>query len=384
MLLKVYTKKVISIVVASSLIFGVGNAITSAAPKNDVKDTGRTEQNVQTGVISFDDITVPRYAQEILLTGTVIIDGPQLVVTIPGSKSIKVTEIGNKTWKYEATVDVTAIKGDKEIEISAYTIYKNGQHAGSIHTSAKTKNQKIHVPYVISTVAENTKWTSYNRSINQFTLSYNEVQNWSVGDPVITAKTEKVNGVESEVTVLGTTLEVPTAFQNFVFSQEDPIWEYDTNTQTYIANFNILITDSKGNITTKSVTKTGLVPGIINKFDVSLEDDFGTITNDHELKAPDAPVVQVTPVELKDLQVTIERQNRNQFKVKATYTIVYSDNSEEKVKDQLLEGGTIADPESQNQNSSSKVYEINKFKYNITVNYDASTKNYYVTAVLIN
>ena len=383
LMLKVYSKKVISTIVASSLVFGLGNAVASAAPKNDAKETGRTEQNVQTGVISVDDITVPRYAKEIQLTGTVIIDGPQIVVTIPGSKTIKITKVGDKTWKYEATVDISAIKGDKEFEISAHTIYQNGQHAGSIHTSAPKVIQKVHVPYVTSTVAEKTVWTDYDRSINQFILSYNEVQNWSVGDPVITAKTLAVNGFESEVTVLGTTLVVPTAIQDFAFSQEVPSWEFDTNTKTYSATFNILITDSKGHTTTESVTKTGLIPGQVNAVSHSLSDDFGTIAKTHEFTAPSAPAIQVVPVELRNLQLTLVPQNDNQFKVLATYTILYSDNSMSTVKDAVL-GGNIANPTSQNQNSSSRDYIIGGFVYNITVTYNSSTKTYHATAVLKN
>jgi hypothetical protein len=384
MMLKVYSKKVISTIVASSLIFGLGNAVASAAPKNDAKETGRTEQNVQTGVINVDKITVPRYAKEIQLTGTVVIDGPQLVVTIPGSETINVTKVGDKVWKYIATVDVSAIKGDKEFEISAHTIYQNGKNAGSIHTSAPTAIQKVHVPYVTSTVAEKAEWTDYDRSANQFNLSYNEVQNWSVGDPVITAKTLAVNGFESEVTILGTTLEVPTAIQDFTISQEVPTWEFDSNTKTYSAAFYILITDSKGHTTTESVTKTGLIPGQVNTVSHSLSDEFGSITKTHEFTAPELPVVQVVPVELSNLQLSLVAQNKNQFKVFATYTILYSDNSMTTVENALLEGGTISNPVTQNQNSTSKEYTIGGFVYNITVTYNSSTDTYHVTAVLKN
>lgn len=380
-MLKVYSKKVISTVVASSLVFGLGNAVMAAAPKVETKQTGRTEQNVQTGVISFDEITVPRFAKEIQLTGTVLIDGPQLVVTIPGAKNITVTKVGDTQWKYEATVDVSALKGDKEFAISAYTIYANGKNAGSIHTSAPTVSQKVHIPYVTSTVAEDTEWTSYNRSVNEFTLSYNEVQNWSVGDPVITAKTLAVNGVESEVTVLGKAIEVPTAIQDFKFSQEALTWEFDTNTKTYSATFNILVTDSKDRTTTESVTKTGLQPGQTNTVSHALSDGFGTIPKTHEFAVPAAPAVEVVPVELSNLKLTLQAQNSNQFKISATYTIVYSDHSTKTENDKVLEGN-IANPGTQNQNSSSKDYQIGGFVYNVTVTYNSAKKDYEATAVL--
>jgi hypothetical protein len=380
-MLKVYSKKVVSSIVASSLVFGLGTAVIHAAPKTDAKETGRTEQNVQTGVISFDDITVARYATEITLTGTVVIDGPQLVITIPGSKDTTVTKVGDKIWRYEAMIDVSTIKGDVDIEIAAHTIYANGKHAGSIHTSAPTASQKIHVPFVTTTVAENTVWTAYDRSTNEFTLSYDEVQNWSVGDPVVTAKTMDVIGSESTVTVLGTDLDVPIANQDFVFSTESPTWEFDG--ETYSVTFNISITDSRGHTSTKSVTKSGLAPGQVNTISHSVTDDFGEITKSQELTAPQVPVVEVVAVKLNDLQLSLDRQNKNQFKVLATYTILYSDGSTNNVTNETLEGN-IADPTSQNQNSSIKDYNIGGFTYTVTVTYHSGTKTYDASAVLKN
>jgi len=371
----------VSAIVAGSLVFGLG-AVVNAAPKDDGKQTGRTEQNVQTGVISFDDVSVPRYAKEIQLSGTVVIDGPQLVVDIPDATKTTVTKIADKKWKYEATVDVSAIKGDAEIKIAAYTIYANGKQAGSVHTSAPTASQKIHVPYVTSTVAENTEWATYDRSANQFTLAYDEVENWSVGDPVVTAKTMSVNGVDEEVTVLEKTLEVPIAIQDFVFSKSETTWEYDSNTGKYSATFDVLITDSKGNVTTELVTETGLTPGEVTAVSHSVTDDFGTITKTQEITVPFAPAVNVVAVELTELHLTLERQGSNQFKVYAEYTILYSDNNTKKVDKTLLEGGNIANPTSQNQNSSSKDYIIGGFTYTVTAHYDSGTNTYYATAVL--
>lgn len=386
-MLKVYSKKVISTIVASSLIFGLGNAVASAAPKNGAKETGRSEQNVQTGVISFDEVIVPRHANEIQLTGTVVIDGPQLKLEILGAEIKEVTKVGDKTWTYEATADVSAIKGDAEFEISAHTEYINGKNAGIIHTSARTVTQEVHVPYVTSTVAEKTEWTDYDRSRNKFTLSYNEVENWSVGDPVSTPMTLVVDGNESEVTVLGTNLEVPTANRDFKFEflpEKDKPWHFDSNTKTYSVTFNILITDSKGDVTTKSVTKDGLKPGETNTVSHSIYDSFGEITKTHELTAPAAPVVHVVPVELRDIQLTLVPQNKNQFKVQATYTILYSDDSTKTVKDEQLEGGNIADPATEKNNKSSKDYKISGFVYTISVTYDSDNGTYHTTAVLKN
>lgn len=59
---------------------------------------------------------------------------------------------------------------------------------------------------------------------------------------------------------------------------------------------------------------------------------------------------------------------------------MYSDHSEKKVKNKILEGGYIANPKSQNHNSSSSDYVNSGFVYNITVTYDSS--KYYVITVL--
>lgn len=380
-MLKVYSKKVVSAIVASSLVFGLGTAVIHAAPKTDAKETGRTEQNVQTGVISFHDVTVARGAKEITLTGTVVIDGPQLVLTIPGSTNTKVKKVGDKIWSYEATIDVTTMKGDTDIEIAAQTIYVNGKPAGSVHSSAPTKTQKIHVPFVTSTVADNIVWKAYDRSTNEFTLFYNEVQNWSVGDSVVSEKTMDVNGSELSVTVLGTDLDVPIANRDFEFSTETPTWEFDTINKTYSVRFNITITKSNGQTSTESVTKTGLAPGTVNTISYSVSDRFGEFTKSQEFTAPEVPVVKA--VELNDLQLSLEAQNQNQFKVLATYSVLYSDGSTINVSKEVLEGN-IANPTSKNQNSSSKDFNIGRFTYTVTVTYHSGTKTYDASAVLKN
>ena len=118
---KVFSRKVLSTAVAGSLLFGAGSAVVTATPKAESKQTELTVQKVQTGVITYNEVTVPRFAKEVKLSGTVVIDGPQLVVSIPGSKNITVTKVRNKLWTFEAVVDVSSIKGDAVYEISAYT-----------------------------------------------------------------------------------------------------------------------------------------------------------------------------------------------------------------------------------------------------------------------
>ena len=112
-------------------------------------------------------------------------------------------------------------------------------------------------------------------------------------------------------------------------------------------------------------------------------DRFGKITKSREFTAPEAPVVEVVAVKLNDLQLSLEAQNKNQFKVLATYTVVYSNGSTTNVTREVLEGN-IANPTSQNQNSSSKDFKIGGFTYTVTVTYHSDTKTYDASAVLKN
>ncbi|MCG7343414.1 hypothetical protein MHZ92_04680 [Sporosarcina sp. ACRSL] len=375
---KIFSRKLVSIVVAGLLLFSAGGAVVSAKSKEGKKQTNRTEQNHRTDVITYNEVTVPRYAKEVRLTGTVVIDGPQLVVSIPGSKNMTVTKVRDKVWTYEAVVDVSSIKGDAVYEISAYTVFVDKRNAGKVHSSARTVSQKIHVPFITSTVAENTKW-EYNRSINQFTLTYDIVENWSNGEKVNIAKSRSytVRGVDNYVAVPGTatTLSVPTANQDFTFSPE-ATWKYDATTKRYSATFNILITDSKGNVRKEAVTINGLMPGQVNEISYPLTDRYGTVTKKAYYTAPAAPV-DVVVDRLQNLTFTLVQQNKNQFKVAASYQLVHSDGRIE-AKIHYLDGN-FGNPASKSKNSSSRNWEVAGFVYKITVNYDAKNKIYYVT-----
>lgn len=371
-----FSRKVLSTVVASSLLLSVGGAAVYAAPKGDTKETGRTEQQVQSGVISNNDVTVERYQKEVRLTGTVVIDGPQLDFSISGveSEDIKITKIGDKTWMYEAVVDVQAFKGNTDFEISAKTIYPNGKNAGAVHTSAKTVTQTIHVPHVTSTVAKDTEWTAYNRSSNEFTLSYNEVENWSVGDPVETKKFLPVSGLDANVTVLDKTVDVPIAIQDFTFS---PVSTWVYNTTTNSVEFNVIIKNSKGDFKTESVTKTGLTPGEVNIVSHTETDDYGDITKTMEYAAP---VVDLVVDRLENLVFNYGRHNKNQFKVTATYQLGYSNgNTGTDIYTIEVKLGD-PNPESKSDNPSTRDWDIDGFIYKVTLHYDAVKDSYSFTS----
>lgn len=371
---KVFSRKVISTAVAGSLLFGAGSAVVTATPKAESKQTGLTVQNVQTGVITINEVTVPSNAREVQLTGTVAIDGPQLVVLIHGAKKTTVTNISDKVWTFEAVVDVSSIKADAVIDIAAYTVFTNGRNVGKIHTMAPAVSQKIHVPFIKSTVAENFKW-EYNQSNNQFKLSYDEIEDWSVGKDVVTAKSLFVNGKSTDLTLHGTKVKVPTANQDFTFSPE-ATWSFDASTQRYSATFTIFITDSKGAVRREVVTRTGLLPGQLHEIPHSVTDKFGTITKKASYTAPAAPVGVVVN-KLKNLVFTPVQQNKNQFKVEASYEIVYSDGTIE-AKKHYLEGN-FGNPKSKSKNPSTRNWQIGDFTYKITVHYNAKNKKYYVT-----
>ena len=372
---KVFSRKVLSTAIAGLLLFSAGGAVVSAAPKEGKKQTFRTEQNHRTDVITYNEVIVPRYAKEVRLTGTVVIDGPQLVVSIPGSKNMTVTNVRDRVWTYEAVVDVSAIKGDAVYEISAYTVFVDKRNAGKVHSSARTVSQKIHVPFITSTVAENTKW-AYNPSSNQFVLTYDKVENWSVGKPVVTTtQSLAVSGLNYNVKVHDTTLVIPTANVDFTFSP-DATWKFDATTKRYSATINILITDSKGNVRKEAVTINGLLPGQVNEISYPLTDRYGTITKKAYYTAPAAPV-DVVVDRLQNLSFTLVQQNKNQFKVAASYQLVHSDGRIE-AKIHYLEGN-FGNPASKSKNPSSRNWEVAGFVYKITVNYDSKSKIYYVT-----
>ncbi|MGN7386143.1 hypothetical protein [Sporosarcina sp. SAFN-015] len=372
---KVFSRKLVSIVVAGLLLFSASGAVVNAKSKEGKKQTFRTEQNDRKGGITYNEVIVPRYAKEVRLTGTVVIDGPELVVSIPGSKNITVTKVREKVWTYEAVVDVSSVRGDVEYEISAYTIDDNRKHTGKVHSSARTVSQKIHVPFITSTVAENTKWV-YNPSSNQFILTYDKVENWSVGKPVVTAaQSLAVSGLNYNVKVHDTTLVIPIANVDFTFSP-DATWKYDATTKRYSATVNILITDSKGNVRKEAVTINGLLPGQVNELSYPLTDRYGTITKKAYYTAPAAPV-NVVVDRLQNLSFTLVQQNKNQFKVAASYQLVHSNGTIE-AKVHYIDGN-FGNPTSKSKNPSSRNWEVAGFVYKITVNYDAKNKIYYVT-----
>lgn len=211
-----YFKRLGTLTLALALAFGVGTVADAKGPQNAKKEqevqTARTAQERVTGVITENQTTVKRYAETIELSGTVVIDGPQLVVEIPGTTTT-VEKIADNTWTYSATVTLTEEDfGDIEYGINAYTIYVNGKPAGDVHTRAVTVSQQVHVPYVTETLAENPQWGDYDAETNKFPLTYDLVKVWSDGgENEVHEVTVDVDADLEVYTVPGTktTFEVP-------------------------------------------------------------------------------------------------------------------------------------------------------------------------------
>ncbi|MFJ8259096.1 hypothetical protein ACIQ4Z_17910 [Peribacillus asahii] len=259
-MLKVYSKKTISTILASSLIFGLGTAVVNAAPNtNNSVTTGRTEQNVATGVISPDKLPALAHgATDVTLTGTVVIDGPQLVLLVNGqdvSSQATLTKVANKTWTYQYKTSVGNQTDDVTFNIDAYTIYTNGKPAGQTHTTATAVGQIVHVPFVKSYDYTNLNWTDYDRSANEFTFSYNLVKVWD--DGVREVVTDPVNSNISGTEIYqnsGFEIKPPVVVQSFE-ATEGTFSNYNRANNTYDLTFDLTKKLSDGTSETITISK---------------------------------------------------------------------------------------------------------------------------------
>ncbi|MFC5452109.1 autotransporter outer membrane beta-barrel domain-containing protein [Paenibacillus aestuarii] len=73
-------------------------------------------------------------------------------------------------------------------------------------------------------------------------------------------------------------------------------------------------------------------------------------------------------------------QGLNQFKIVASYTVIYSNGTTKTVNNATLSGGNVSNPGTQNANKSSKDYTIEGLVYTVTVMYDSSSGKFIATA----
>lgn len=197
-------KKIITItLLASVLTLNLSYTAFAASASTNTVVTGRTEQNNQSGKIIPAEIQTQIYhnvTKEIDLTGTIIIDGPQLVFTVTDPKGnniasdkISVVKIDDKTYSYSVKVDPSNFKDNVDYTLNAKTVYKNGQPAGQTHTSAPEQKQTIHVAYVSGFKYNDFTWGTYDQDKKEYSYSYELVKIWDDG----TEKSETITGTVS-------------------------------------------------------------------------------------------------------------------------------------------------------------------------------------------
>ncbi|CEG29285.1 Ig-like domain-containing protein [Bacillus sp. B-jedd] len=139
-------KKWGSTLLATSLILNA-SPMALAAPAATSNDktvtTGRTELNKTTGTIKVNPIPARKNgANTVLLSGTVVIDGPKLELKVNDQVvNAKTTKIGDTVWAFEyihtLKPENVENKKDEQIVIGAQTVYQNGKTAGQLHTMAQ-------------------------------------------------------------------------------------------------------------------------------------------------------------------------------------------------------------------------------------------------------
>ncbi|WP_274365601.1 hypothetical protein [Paenibacillus thermotolerans] len=361
-------------VLACSLAMSMGTSVLAAPKSTDAPITGRTEQNRATGMITSNPVpTLAHYATNVTLTGTVVIDGPQLVLLINGtdvSANAKLTKVADKTWTYEYNTSVDGLKGDVSYSIDAYTVYVNGKTAGEIHTrAANAVSQKVHVPYIVSYDYVNLNWTTYDRVSNLFTFSYNQVNVWDDGVREIAeaALTAQVEGTQTYTDPKsGKTITPPVYFRDFAFSSNPPVWTY--NAPTYSVSFEVTKTWSNGDSKTETITLDGLIPGIANPISVTVDG----VTHTASMIAPAAPVVAepvITGLVVTDGVFVLRNNTGADYCdgfVKLAYTM--SDGSTRKYSTEWIKVATWSDSNVRDKSTKTKTID----NYSVSLTFDPS------------
>ncbi|GKU30414.1 hypothetical protein [Clostridium folliculivorans] len=315
-MLNVYSKKFIYTIMASAMIVSLSTAVVYAAPNsNNSVTTGRTEQNVATGVIIANKVpTLAHGATDVTLTGTVVIDGPKLVLLVNGqdvSSQATLTKVADKTWTYQYKTTVGSQTGDVSFNIGAYTIYANGKPAGQVHTTASAVSQSVHVPFVKSYDYTNLDWTNYDRSTNEFAFSYNLVNVWDDGiREVANPITASISGTETYKN-LGFEIQAPVVVKSFVVGSQD-FSNYDRTNNTYDLNFNLTKNLSNGTSETTTVSKSA----------VDASNDYVYTSSSDGLFPYSQDFTFVTPVTVRDFTAS-EGTFTNYNPTDNTYTLTF-------------------------------------------------------------
>ncbi|HZG87741.1 hypothetical protein [Paenibacillus sp.] len=340
---------------AGFMLFGCGagalDAAAAAKTAAEAKETGRTEQQRMTGAISPDFIpTLAHYATDVVLTGTVTIDGPKLVLLVNGqdvSASAQLTKIGDRTWTYRYPTSVGSQTGDVAFNVDAYTVYMNGKTAGAVHTrAASAAAQVVHVPFIKYYEYTNLSWDAYDRVSNLFSFSYQLVKVWDdeVREVVAEPTLAQVAG-DAVYAASGFEIAPPVVLRDFALTAAEPVWTYEA--PTYSVDFAVEKTYSNGAKSSETVQRAGLLPGTSTDVTVTLEGWTKTFT----LAAPAAPAAPAPSIPAETTGVVDESgiestwtgTSANGGNVQQNYTLRYTINGtsfEQKLQTNFTKNGT--------------------------------------------
>ncbi|MDT8861977.1 hypothetical protein N0O92_17345 [Alkalihalobacillus sp. MEB130] len=333
-------QKIGTIILTSSLVLGMSTGVMAKGPSKTpasvsnpvVQEDGRNTNGLETAQITFSPIT-GYFGTSKIVFGEVIIDGARddlanLFITVGGKEITNVWAIPGQTNTYGFSTSVSLDSHSlTNVEVKAETKFHNGQKAGLVHSNN-------------SSTVDVDVWAT----ITKYSVDY---------------------------------------------GSESPNFVWDAETGTYELSFDIVKALSNGETEKEEITLTGLIPNSTLNYtsdELSDENFFGesvTLINSISVPAaPSAPVAEnVVVTSISDLTLALEAQGQNQFKVIATYTLNYSDGTSKKVVSTTLDGGNIANPTTQNQNSSTREYTIGGIVYEVTVTYDSVTKTNIVNGI---
>jgi len=347
--------KVCAVGLTGVILFGSGagaiHAAATPAKSTEVQATGRTELQRMTGTISPDAIpTLAHYATDVVLTGTVTIDGPKLVLLVNGqdvSASAQLTKIGDKTWSYRYPTTVGSQTGDVAFHVDAYTIYMNGKTAGAVHTrAASAAAQVVHVPFIKYYEYTNLSWDAYDRVSNMFSFSYRLVKVWDDDvREIVAAPTFAHVAGDATYAASGFEIAPPIVLRDFALSAAEPVWTYEK--PTYSVSFTVEKTYSNGTTALETVQRDDLQPGMSNDVAVTLDGYTKTIS----LAAPAAPAAPAPTipseaagvVDAGSIVSTWTGTSANGGNVQQDYTLRYTINGtafEQKLQTNFTKNGT--------------------------------------------
>ncbi|WP_438447297.1 hypothetical protein [Gorillibacterium sp. sgz5001074] len=182
----------------SALAAGAVVSATAVEPARTVKQTG-----YGTGVLTSETRAELTYNKEssVSLSGTVVIDGPVLVMKLVNYPQVAFTikKVADKLFTYSAVLPLgSGDKGNLDLSVEAYTVYQNGKTAGQIHSTVAgpVSAGKVHVAYIDRYHVTDTSFGTYNRAANTFPYSYTLNKVWDDGKVTSSAITVHVEGTK--------------------------------------------------------------------------------------------------------------------------------------------------------------------------------------------